>query len=93
MNISKYFKIFMAAVFMGLTIYAVHEKYTVFALGFSVATWSAIRNMAKKDKPAFADRARRDACQYCDPWQLECEQRASEKPTAKPKKPTDHKFN
>jgi hypothetical protein len=93
-KLSTYSKIVPIAAFLGLTVFAAHEKYLLFTLGFAVATWIVARNQSNEERlQCLADAARNDANTYCELWQLECKSRVMENPQQKPKKPTSHEFN
>jgi hypothetical protein len=94
MKLSTYSKIVLIAAFLGLTVFAAHEKYLLFTLGFAVAIWIVARNQANEERlQHLIDAARNDANTYRDLWQLECKSRVLENPHGKSKKPTGYEFN
>lgn len=93
-NLSIYPKIVLIAVFFGLMVFAVHEKYLLFAIGFAAAIWTVVRNQThKKDLQDLIEAARTDANQYRELWQLECKKNALEHPNEQPKKQTGYEFH
>lgn len=93
-NLSKYSKITLAAAFFVLMIFAAHEKYLLFVLGFAVAAWIVVRSRANEERlECLIEAARNDANTYRGLWQLECKTRTLEKPQEKQKKPTGYEFH